>query len=184
MKSPVLCSLFAIALLFQCCQRKSAQWVDPNQKNTQVPELPRFMNDFTAKDTLAQDTDTLLYYQRSACFGFCPTFHYTVYQNGLIRYEGIQHTEPLGNRFGLVSDDWWKEVQERLKICKFFELEPVYPIEKHLYIPDLPNTIITVKEYNQRKQVIDNHHAPKELKDFEFFLEDHFKKVKFRESWE
>lgn len=183
MKWPVSFWIVFAILVAMSCQRKSSQ-LNNNVSPEQPPELPRFMTSFTAKDTLAMTTDTLLYYQRSACFGFCPTFHYTVFQNGLIRYEGIQHTEPLGNRFGLVSESWWKEVQDRLKLCKFFDLEAVYPVEKHLYIPDLPNTIITVKEYNQRKQIIDNHHAPKELKEFEFFLEDHFKKVNFRDSWD
>ena len=54
-----------------------------------------------------------------------------------------------------------------------------YPIEEKMYIPDLPNTIITIKEYGKRKTVIDNHNAPKELKDFELFLLEKFKEVEF-----
>lgn len=55
----------------------------------------------------------------------------------------------------------------------------VYPVEKELYIPDLPNTIITIKDFGKRKSIIDNHHAPKELKDFEFYLESQFQKLEF-----
>ncbi|HEX5624475.1 MAG TPA: DUF6438 domain-containing protein [Saprospiraceae bacterium] len=172
-----------LMLTGMACNRKSGSASADEKGMPLPPALPRFAKSLAASDTLAANTDTLLYYQRSACFGFCPTFSYTVYQNGMIKYDGIQHVEWIGTRYGLVTEDWWKLVQDEINKARFFELQSVYPVEKELYIPDLPNTIVIVKEYGMRKQVTDNHHAPKELKDFEIFLEAHFQKVTFNTSW-
>jgi len=139
--------------------------------------LPVFKQVFSPEDTLLSNTDTLLFYRRSACFGFCPTFDFTIYQNGIVKYDGIQHVDNLGTAYRLASDSWWNLVKAELNKFDFYKLASVYPIEKELYIPDLPNTIITLKEMGMRKSVIDNHHAPKELKDFEIFIEAHFQEL-------
>jgi len=164
-----------------CCRKSSGDPDSVNNKN--VSELPRFQTKLKASDTLALNTDTLLYFQKSACFGFCPTYDYLVYQNGMIRYYGRQHVDILGPRYSLVTESWWKEISEQIKKINFFSLANVYPIEERMYIPDLPNTIIIIKEYGKRKSVTDNHDAPKELKDFEIFLEEKFKQVNFNQQF-
>lgn len=177
--------LILISLALTACHRKcSTETAKEEQPGTVVPKLPRFLSSYTAEDTIFANTDTLLHYQRSACFGFCPTFNYTLYQNGMLHYEGIQHVDDIGSKFGLVTDAWWEEVQQKLKELQFFELENVYPTDPKLFIVDLPNTIVIVKEYGERKKVIDNYQAPKNLKNLEFFLEEHFKKISLSDVWE
>ena len=177
MKFATASFLICTFLISISCNRKS---IDTNKKNKE-PELPSalpiFKQVFAPEDTLLLNTDTLLFYRRSACFGFCPTFDFTIYQNGIVKYDGIQHVENLGTAFRLATDSWWNVVKSELRKFDFYKLAPVYPVEKELYIPDLPNTIITLKETGSRKTVIDNHHAPKELKDFEIFIEAHFKQL-------
>lgn len=179
------CLLFLLTgFLIFGCNRKCAKNTTANNQSVIVPPpLPVFTKELVANDTLELHTDTLLYYQRSACFGFCPTYNYIVYQNGMVRYNGIQHVDEMGTKFGLATDLWWSEVVKQINKLDFFNLEEIYPIEKQLYIPDLPNIIITIKLYGKGKTVIDNHHAPKELKDFEAFLEEHFQKIEFRKNW-
>ncbi len=166
-------------LSFNCSRKCNVDSAGNSTNDQKIPELPRFKKELVSSDTLALNTDTLLYFQKSACFGFCPTFNYTIYQSGMIRYNGQQHIEPLGTQYALINEDWWKQVLVQIQKSNFFELANVYPIEEKMYIPDLPNTIITIKEYGKRKTVIDNHNAPKELKDFELFLLEKFKEVEF-----
>ena len=175
--------LIGLTLLGMSCSRK-ANHGSNDQKPEGGPELPVFKTALVAQDTFLDQTDTLLYYQRSACFGFCPTFHYTVFANGVVRYDGLQHIEPMGQYFALATDAWWGEVKQQINKSHFFDLKDLYPVEPELYIPDLPNTVLIVKEYGLRKKVIDNHHAPKALKDFEIFLEDHFRKLNFVNHWD
>ncbi|MBK9108289.1 MAG: hypothetical protein IPM92_07895 [Saprospiraceae bacterium] len=166
------------------CNRKASNGGNVNGKSQKpAPELPIFKTTFTATDTLVDKVDTILYYQRSACFGFCPTFQYTVYENGIVKYEGLQHVDKLGCQYALATDAWWDEVKKQIAASRFFDLAPVYPVEPELYIPDLPNTIVIVKEFGLYKKVTDNHHAPKPLKDFEIFLESHFQKLEFRNAY-
>ncbi len=180
MKSNLFIFFIILGLFcFHCSRKCNVDSAGKTTKDQGVPELPRFINQLVSSDTLALNTDTLLYFQKSACFGFCPTFNYTIYQNGMIRYKGEQFIEPSGTRYGLITDDWWKQVLVQIQQSKFFELANLYPIEEKMYIPDLPNTTIIIKEYGKRKSVIDNHNAPKELKDFELFLLEKFKEVDF-----
>jgi hypothetical protein len=168
-------TLITLLLICSSCSRKSKPEMNSDGIN---PELPRFIKTLTDKDTLALNTDTLLYYQKSACFGFCPTYNYTIYQTGMIKYEGIQHVDVIGTQYGLITDTWWKEVLTQIQQIHFFELANVYPLDEKMYIPDLPNTLIVVKEFGKRKAIIDNHNAPKELKEFEALLEQKFKQLK------
>ncbi|MBK6544172.1 MAG: hypothetical protein IPG12_02640 [Saprospiraceae bacterium] len=178
----IACGLFLL-LTISCNRNVKNDKLNQQNKVIIPPALPIFVKSLQASDTLALNTDTLLYYQRSACFGFCPTYNYTLYQNGMVKYEAIQHVDNVGTHFGLVTDAWWTEVLKEIQKSNFFELLDVYPVEKELYIPDLPNTIITIKDFGKRKSIIDNHHAPKELKDFEFYLESQFQKLEFIKNW-
>lgn len=175
-------SFFALVIVFSCGRKVNHNGAI-NENKTATP-LPVFKTSFNASDTLLDNTDTILYYQRSACFGFCPTFNYTVFANGIVRYNGQQHVDRLGNYYALATDAWWDSIKIQMRICQFFELKELYPVEPELYIPDLPNTIVLIKELGLRKKVTDNHHAPKPLKDFEIFLEEQFKKLDFVNTWD
>ncbi len=180
MKNNWIFALLTIAFFCNQCNRKTGSDTSENSaKDKSIPELPRFQKKISDVDTLALNTDTLLYYQKSACFGFCPTYNFIVYQNGMIKYNGVQHIEPLGSRYDLISENWWKEVALQIQKINFFELANVYPLDEKMYIPDLPNTIIIVKDLGKRKSITDNHDAPKALKDFEFFLEAKFNEFHF-----
>ncbi len=147
------------------------------------PTLPRFISSLQAKDTTTGNLDTLLYFKRSSCFGFCPTYEYIIYSNGLVHYKGHQHVQLLGNLYGLISEQEWREIMQKVVAIKFFEMSDVYPPEKDMYIPDLPNTVVMVKEFGHRKQIVDNHSCPKELKEFEIFLDAKIKDFSFKEDW-
>ena len=93
-----------------------------------IPDaLPRFIGKIEAKDTLPQNLDTLLFYQRTACFGFCPTFNYTLFNNGAVLYQGIMHVQNPGRFWGLMAEDEWLKLMEKINQINFFKLSSVYP---------------------------------------------------------
>ncbi|MBK9717856.1 MAG: hypothetical protein IPO85_10140 [Saprospiraceae bacterium] len=140
--------------------------------------LPRFLTSLTINDTLSMNTDTLLYYQRAPCFGFCPSFVYTVLTNGIVIYKGYNNIEPLGTWYSLISESWWSETMSAANQIDFFNLSDHYPIDIKENIPDLPNTNILIKEYGKRKFISDNHHSPAELKNFEIAIDKKLKDLK------
>jgi Domain of unknown function (DUF6438) len=174
---------FPLCIIFICntsCNKRLNQ----NGSNTPIPPiLPRFAAMLHPKDTFTENLDTLLFFKRSACFGFCPAYEYVIYTNGLVYYKGYQHAHPSGRNLALISENEWQEIMMRAKSFNFFELSDVYPAEKEFYIPDLPNTITLIKDAGLRKQVIDNHSCPKELKQFEIFLEEKIKVFSFKTDW-
>lgn len=134
------------------------------------PPLPRFINKLP--NSLDNRTaDTLLFFKRSACFGFCPVYDYTLFTDGLVYYNGIMHNEPLGEHYALMSEGDWDKIKLQANQINFFHLEDRYPIQKENYIPDLPSSYLMIKDGGLRKMICDNHSPPKELKQLELTIE-------------
>ncbi|MBK9962307.1 MAG: hypothetical protein IPP06_13540 [Saprospiraceae bacterium] len=143
-----------------------------------IPDaLPRFIGKIEAKDTLPQNLDTLLFYQRTACFGFCPTFNYTLFNNGAVLYQGIMHVQNPGRFWGLMAEDEWLKLMEKVNKINFFKLSSVYPPNEREFLPDLPNKNILIKEYGLRKFITDNHSSPAQLKELEDMIESKFQMI-------
>ncbi|MBK9271830.1 MAG: hypothetical protein IPM48_09535 [Saprospiraceae bacterium] len=176
----------ALSLVQISCQRKMAK---QNQGNVLSQELtheeaqlnpdplPRFVTKLTARDTQLKELDTLLFYNRTACFGFCPTFNFSIFSNGVILYEGIQHVEPAGRVWSLISEEEWDELMKLIRMADFFELEDVYPVNQREMLVDLPNIHIMVKHDAKRKHITDNHSAPAKLKTLEQAVENKLKSL-------
>ena len=169
-----------ISSLFIFCNKKTSAVKSSNENETieKIKPLPRFLTALTINDTLTTNADTLLYYQRAPCFGFCPSFTYTLFTNGIVIYTGYNNIEPLGTWYALISESWWSEVISAANQIDFFNLSDHYPIDIKENIPDLPNTNILIKEYGKRKYISDNHHSPTELKNFEIVLDKKLKDLK------
>jgi hypothetical protein len=137
-----------------------------------IPDaLPRFIGKIEAKDTLIQNLDTLLFFQRTACFGFCPTFNYTLFNNGVVLYQGIMHVQNPGRHWGLMLEEDWAQLMMKANKINFFKLASIYPTNEREFLPDLPNKNILIKEYGLRKFITDNHSSPAALKELEDILE-------------
>ena len=155
---------------FVFCNNKTKviQSTNDSEVIEKAKPLPRFLTSLTINDTLLMNTDTLLYYQRAPCFGFCPSFV----------YKGYNNIEPLGTWYALISESWWSETMSTANQIDFFNLSDHYPIDIKENIPDLPNTNILIKEYGKRKFISDNHHSPAELKNFEIAIDKKLKDLK------
>ena len=169
-----------ISSLFVFCNKKATVTKSSNESEIieKIKPLPRFLTTLTLNDTLTSNADTLLYYQRAPCFGFCPSFTYTLFTNGIVIYTGYNNIEPLGTWYALISESWWSEVIAAANQIDFFNLSDHYPIDIKENIPDLPNTNIMIKEYGKRKFISDNHHSPSELKNFEIAIDKKLKDLK------
>ncbi|MBK7231808.1 MAG: hypothetical protein IPH93_06000 [Saprospiraceae bacterium] len=176
--------IFIGLLLTSACHRKNSQRMnhdngsvdlDNQVGNTNPDPLPRFVTWIGFKDTLTERLDTLLFMNRTACFGFCPTFDFTLFSNGVVLYNGIQHTVPLGKKWLLLKESDWDEIMKLARMADFFELENVYPVNQREMLVDLPNINILIKNDNKRKHILDNHSAPAKLKTLEEAVENKLK---------
>lgn len=108
------------------------------------------------------------------CYGHCPVYEAMLYSNGKAIYIGKKNT-PRAGRFEIkVDKEVVKEVLDEAKTKGIFFLNDSYPSQRKLFIPDLPNTIISVSSGATPKVITNNHKAPKNLIDFENYLKGFF----------
>ncbi len=170
-----------LAFAFTNCNRKAHKPMDNSGVNTKVDSVLDTMlvsGDLPqAKDTALipppeKESAPLLHYIRGACFGHCPVYGIDVYSDGRLVFDGKMFTKRKGKYMGQLSGEELAELIQRIGKTGFDTLSPIYPEEKTLYIPDLPNKEITVQLAGNYHKVIDNHSAPEILKQFEKWVEN------------
>lgn len=143
-----------------------------------------------AKDTLPEMpeeaaarlvSDTLLFFQKTACFGKCPTYDVLVLASGEVTFKGIDNVDRKGVHKAKLDIRQIAGLLKEASKCNFFSLEEHYPVDDALFIPDLPNTITYFKQGDLKKKVFNNNEAPEALLEFENYLTTLFNSLEYKE---
>lgn len=124
-------------------------------------------------------SDTLLFFQKTACFGSCPTYDVLVMANGEVNYNGINHVSNMGLHVAKLDVRQLAGLLKEASMCNFFGLADEYPEDESLFIADLSNTIIYLKQGDLKKRVFINNEAPEELVAFEHYLSTLFGELEY-----
>ena len=136
------------------------------KNTTSTADRYDFLNDpTTPNDTLFVNIE------RGACFGRCPIYKINVYQSGLVEYEAIKWNEEQGLFKGQLSEEKMKAIADRAKAIDYFSMEDEYDSSS---VTDLPATYSEVNAYGNKKRIKNRYMGPKELGDFEKFIELQF----------
>jgi len=127
-----VCILLVEAWLFAGC--KSAQ------VNTAQPEA---------------NGKVLIGFQRTACFGQCPIYGISIYENGMVLYEGVRYVEKTGTYCGTISKKQLAEMIAAFDNAHVFEMQDRYPASTDRPPVDLPSRIITYQKGTQTKRIVD-----------------------------
>ena len=87
--------------------------------------------------------------EKNPCFGTCPYYTLTIYENGIASFEGKRDVEKLGMHTKILSSKEYEGVQRAFKASNFFELDDDYPSG----LSDLPKTVITYHKEGKSKTV-------------------------------
>lgn len=114
--------------------------------------------------------DSLFFsFERTACYGTCPTFKLHVYNSGFAEFEGIRFVDSVGRYTGWVSQERLTQVKELANRINYFELKDEYD---NPYITDIPAAITIVQFDGRLKRVLNRHEGtPQDLVIFERFLD-------------
>lgn len=105
--------------------------------------------------------------ERTACFGSCPVFDATLYENGLLIYNGKRFTYSLGCHYAIISKDQVKKLQAWFADANFWGLKDKYP-EEDIAPTDLPGCVIFFNNGKQQKTILDRGwKTPKTLTELE-----------------
>lgn len=125
------------------------------------------------------DANLVAKIKRTPCFGKCPVFTIELYNNGLARYNGMAFVEKKGNFKAKANTDFLKRIQDKALTIRYLSFENKYPIAP-IAIADLPTTTTYIRLGDVGKQIIDNFDAPRELIEFELWLEQEFDKLEWK----
>lgn len=166
---------FILLLVLWSCNRKRASMDRFAEKIDTIAASDTML---TVDSTLLMDTiprivtapHLLLKFERTACYGHCPAFIFTVYTNGDATYEGKRHVERTGIYLANLSPAQLDSLQSQARRARLLQLSDTYP-ENGQPISDLPNAITQYIQGNSAKTIVHNHAAPKPLLAFEEYLE-------------
>ncbi|MBL7816178.1 MAG: hypothetical protein JNL70_14260 [Saprospiraceae bacterium] len=116
---------------------------------------------------------------RTPCFGKCPVFTIELFQNGDVVYNGFAHVARKGRFVAKVSPEFIKGIENKALSIKYLSFANKYP-NSPIVLADLPVTITFIRIGDAQKQIINNFDAPRDLIEFEQWLEQVFDKLEWR----
>lgn len=131
----------------------------------------------TKTETIETSTDDslLTYLERTACYGTCPIYKFSIYQSGYAVYEGKRFVEKEGKYESKIAKTILEEIKTKAKAINYFDLKDEYPKTAS----DFPAVKTAVLIDGKRKEIFDGSGAPSALKEFEKFLDS----VKDSANW-
>ncbi len=111
--------------------------------------------------------DVLVQIKTEPCFGECPVYTLTVYQDSTIEYSGRMFVIKKGEYKGVAEAHHMEELKSTLKNSGFFKLDEVYDDEA---LTDLPTTTIMVRLGDRNHKVRGRYGEPQEFITLSNFL--------------
>lgn len=73
------------------------------------------------------DLEVFLSFSKGPCYGKCPVYNLTVFENGLIEFQGVQYTTRLGFFYKWMDKKQFQDWEERLSELEWQDYDTYYP---------------------------------------------------------
>lgn len=130
--------------------------------------------------TKANRTYIIASLQKLGCYGNCPDFEFILLSNGEATFLGKKNTKRIGNFKAQANASILFNIKSKIGESQFFQFEKMYPTNGNI-LKDLPDTYTLVNDGKQEHIVRNNHDAPKELLEFEKYLEELIEQMEWKE---
>ena len=169
-------------LLFISCNSKSVEKIQ--REDISITESEKILIDSSVveimKDSIIEEIstkegdeeevlETILEFKQTSCFGKCPTFSVELLSDGRMFYNGKANVEKIGVYETTVNNSFIYTVFQEAEKIDYFNLSEKYPTDGK-DIPDLPKTIIFLKNEKKERRITDSFDAPLSLQNFEKYL--------------
>ncbi len=102
----------------------------------------------------------------TACYGTCPVFEMSVFENDSLVYNGENYVKVKGQISKKLAKGTVEKLQKQFRNANFFELKNVYEMN----VSDLPTTYISFTDNEKTKKIKDYACSPETLKQLEALL--------------
>ena len=123
--------------------------------------------------------------RRSSCFGSCPVYAAKLYADGRLVWVGKKNTPRIGTYETLVGPQFYQKIRAKANELGIFSLQNNYPTDSNPLV-DLPTVTITLRAFAEEstpiKSIANNFGAPKELTEFEQYLDSLLDSLEWKET--
>lgn len=126
------------------------------------------------------DENLLASLHRSPCFGRCPSFKYELFEDGNATYSGYAYASRTGNYMTKVDNAFIKRIVDKALTVKYLYLSNQYPTGD-VAVADLPTTTTYIRIGADGKKISNNYDPPRELAEFEQWLEAQFETLNWQQ---
>jgi len=156
-----LLSFLLLALFLSC--KPAKETTEASTQTTVVAEKK------TEVAATAQSGDSLLAsIERTACYGTCPIYKFSIYNSGYAVYEGKRFVEKIGRFETHINPPVLDEIRTKAIAVKYFDFRDEYPKTAS----DFPATKTAVVLDGKRKDVNNGSGGPTALKEFQDYLDN------------
>jgi len=118
-----------------------------------------------------------LSYEKTPCFGRCPTFQLKVYQSGFATYNGTNFVDFIGYYKYKFNQETLDKIKMALHESDYFNMKDSYDNE---HVTDLPAKIIGANMDGVSKTVVGRYNLPTEFKELYKKLDNIFENVEWQ----
>jgi len=173
--------IFSLAAALGCKNIKKFKEARAENKaeKEQVVEIDETVNELEeVKEEVVIESDSLYFsYQKTPCFGRCPTFELKVYQSGFATYNGTNFVDFIGFYKYSFDQETLDSVKSALHESDFFKMKDSYDNE---HVTDLPAKIIGANIDGISKTVTGRYNLPDEFKELYKTLDKIFENVEWQ----
>ena len=126
------------------------------------------------------DSNLIVSLQKTACFGQCPVYKVEIFKDGTVKYKGTAHIKKRGQYEAIATMAFIKNIQQKAAVINYMSFSDKYPKGDNM-ITDIPSTISYIRIENEGKMITNNFDAPKELMEFEKWLEKEIDALQWKE---
>lgn len=161
--------VFVILAVFSSCKTS-------RQTTETQPETTTTVDTKTEVAAAPQTQDSLVaYLERTACYGQCPMYKFSIYSSGYAIYEGKRFVEKIGTYEARIAASVLEEIKTKARAINYFGFRDEYPKTAS----DFPATKTSIILDGKRKDIMNGTGAPSALKEFEKYLDS----VKDETDW-
>ncbi len=124
-------------------------------------------------------TEYFLTFERSLCYGTCPSFKVVVKRNGEAYYEGRKFVDLIGTYEAKLSPEQAKMITDEASKIGYYEMDEVYDDPG---VTDVPSMTFQLANNEEMKSVHARFNTPKELVDFGKFLDGILLNLEWKET--
>ncbi len=175
--------IFSLVLV-AACSPKAATKVSTTPPEEVKVEKPRPVEPPKTgafeKDLKPVEPVLIVSLKRDPCYGKCQAFELKLYDDGIVKYNGMSHVEKRGYYSAYIGKTAIVNIQDKAEEIGFFILASQYPAPGTPQLYDIPQSTTYVKTGSLEHMVKNRHDSPPALYKFEQYIEEQLMNVNWK----